>query len=675
MKSIRHLLLAKAFLCTIAVAHAQSASIEIHVAPNGDDAATGTADHPVRTLAQAQKLVRARNADRDVTVILADGTYSLSAPLVFRQDDGGNGHLVIWRAANGAHPVLSGGIAVTDWRPSRAGKGIWEADIPRGIDSRQLWVNDHLAEMARTELPRSAVRFSETGIIINDDRLPDLASLPQQDRIEVEGTGYFTDRFSPVARVERRTLVMQQPAWGNNNWGYDTLAKPYGPEYARLYLRNSLAFLDAPNEWFLDPDQGKLYYRPAAGTDMASAKVMLPRLDHLISISGSYEKPVRDLRFEGLRFSYTSWMGPSTDQGYANQQSGAFLAGPLDARPGDALETCSWGCPGFETRRNEWSQIPAAVQVSAAERITFARNIFAHLGQVALGIGNNADANASGVGLGAHAIEVSGNVFTDLAAGAILAGGVRRDAHHPSERGQANRQVLIQNNRIHKVSQDYMDNSAILSTYVDRALILHNDISDAPYDGIDIGWGWGMNDPGGNPAYRIRERGYYDYPANLVYTEPTTHRDVMVAYNRLHAIKTHYEDGGAIYNLSASPDTVIAENYVYDIPDHIALYLDEGSRYITVRDNVVKGARLWLNVNTVKSFFPQRISPDNKAVGNWHDTTETGGMWTTYQNNLILDDHLVTDGNWPAAAQRVMANAGVEESANLPDYPLDGATE
>jgi hypothetical protein len=669
MNGMQALFLLSALGSTAPAATIGPQSITFHVSPTGDDRGPGDAQHPFRTLARAQQAVREEAGKRDVVVVLANGEYRLSAPLAFSPLDGGrNGHLVTWAAAPGALPVISGGMRVGDWRPSRVGRGIWEADVPKGSDTRQLWVNGHLAQMAQAEIPRDAVTFSETGITLKDGRFPDIEEWGDRNRLEVEGAGYFTDRFSPVARVEGRTLVMEQPAWGNNNWGYDTLAKPYGPEHAHLYLRNSLGLLDEPNEWAIDADAGTLYYKPAEGVSMEKANVVLPRLDHLVSVSGSYVDPVRDITFKGLRFSYTSWMGPSSEQGYANQQSGAFLAGPLTARPADALTTCSWGCPGFETRRNEWSQIPAAVQVSAAQRITFEGNVFAHLGQVALGIGTNKDANASGIGLGTQAIEVRGNVFTDLSGGAILVGGVRRDAHHPSQPGQANRQVTIANNRIANVSQDYRDNSAILSTYVDGALILHNDISGAPYDGIDIGWGWGMNDPGGNPAYRIRERGYYDYPANLVYTEPTTHRDVVVAYNRLHDIKRHYEDGGAIYNLSASPGTVIAENYIYDIGDHIALYLDEGSRYVTVRNNVVKGAGRWLNANTVHSFLPQRITIDNKAIGNWHDTTEVGGIWNDYLNNHILDDHLVKGGAWPDAARKVMENAGIEKSVALPTY-------
>ena len=97
-------------------------------------------------------------------------------------------------------------------------------------------------------------------------------------------------------------------------------------------------------------------------------------------------------------------MGPSSNDGYADQQSGAFLKGRSAARPRDAHLTCVWGCSEFESRRNEWSQMPAAVQVSAAERVVFDQDVFAHLGQIALGIGNIADVHATGVGLGARSI-------------------------------------------------------------------------------------------------------------------------------------------------------------------------------------------------------------------------------------------------------------------------------
>ncbi|HEY0686756.1 MAG TPA: right-handed parallel beta-helix repeat-containing protein [Steroidobacter sp.] len=644
-------------------------TVTFNVSPQGDDAGDGSASRPFKTLTRAQQAVRSVNSNANVVVVLADGIYRLAEPLHFTAADGGqDGNNVTWQAAANASPVVAGSVPVTGWKVSDATKQIYVAEVPAGTDTRQLWVDNRLAKPASIEIPRSVLEFDAEGMTINDPQYDYLAKLPAQHRIEVQATGYFTNRLSPVKSISGRKLLMQQPAWDNNTWGYDTLNAPVGSESAHLLLNNSLAFLTQPNQFYVDPDAGKLYYRPAEGVKPEQMSAELPRLPYLVSIGGTYERPIRDLTFKGIRFSYSSWMGPSSPEGYADQQSGAYLTGVTPGRPKDAYKSCVWGCRVFETRRNDWLQIPAAVQVSAAERIVFDQVVFAHLGQIGLGIGNNDNAHATGVGLGARGVEVKRSVFNDLAGGAILAGGISRDAHHPSTPRMANRNIVITNNRIKTVSQVYMDNSAILSTYVDSALILHNDISDAPYDGIDIGWGWGINDVGGNAVYRVAERGHYDHAENLTYDTPTMHRRVVVAYNRIYDIKTLFHDGGAIYNLSASPDTFISENYIYGIPDRIALYLDEGSRYITMRNNVVDGAGTWLNINTVGSYQPLRTSTDNKAVGNWHTEGKVGGLWDAYNNNLMEGNQVVKGNRWPSEAKRVMENAGIQKEAGVVAY-------
>lgn len=649
--------------------NAQAPSVvEIHVSPTGNDGADGSAAAPVQSLHRARDLARLVNGTANVAIVLADGTYTLDKPLNLRREDGGQvAFVTTWKAADNAHPVISGGRPVTGWRESEAGKGIFEADVPPGHDSRQLWINGALARRASVELPRDALTFSETGITVARNILPDLPAI-DGGRMEIDALGHFTDRISPVERVDGRTMIMRQPAWAHNNWGFDTLARPVLLEHGVVHLVNALGLLTEPGQWYLEPSEGKLYVMPPEDVDIETAEVVLPFLDHLLSISGTYELPVTDLVFEGIRFSYTTWMQPSSRDGYANQQSGAFLVGPLDRRPADALTSATWGHPAFEAYRNDWHQIPGAVQVSAAQRITLRRNIFAHLGQIGLGIGNNADAHASGIGLGTSMINVHENLFFDLAGGAILAGGICRAAHHPEKKGQENAHLEIINNRIHRVGQDFKDNAAILSTYVSGALILHNDISHANYDGIDIGWGWGINDVGSNPSYMIPSRPHYDHPENQIYHTPTTHRDVVVAFNLIHDVKRHYKDGGTIYNLSASPGTIIAENYLYDLHQQIGLYLDEGSRYITIRNNVVKDAGDWLFVNAINDHFPKRITRDNVATGNWHDSDKTWGQWTVYQNNIISEDHLVTDDNWPSEAVAVMERAGIQPDAKVPEY-------
>lgn len=664
---MRHALVSVAALGLVlaGAAHAQTRwdhpKTEFHVSPAGDDRAAGDARHPFRTLQRAQQAVRGANGSGDVIVFLADGVYALDKPLQFTRADGGQGDFdVTWTAEPGAHPVLSGGIPVGGWTLANPARGIYVADIAKGIDTRQLWVNDKLAERARIEIPRTDVTFSESGLTIARPPV-DLAGLSDVRRVEIESQGFFSARFSPVDSIEGNRLVMQQPAWSNNIWGYDSVPYPFHPEWAHLILENNLAFLTRPGQWYVDPAAGKLYYKPRAGEDMKTLKAVLPRLSVLVSLAGTPDNPLRDLTISNLTFAYSTWLGPSSPEGFASQQSGAFLTGKAALYPKDVLTVCKTGCPEFESVRNTWRQTPAAVQVAAARHIVFDHNAFVHLGQYALGIGNDADANLSGQGLATADITVSRNVFTDLAGGAIESGGVQPDAHHPSDSRLTNRQLVVADNLIQNISKDYKDNAAILSTYVWNAVIIHNDISGAPYDAIDVGYGWGYVDAGGNPNYRARQHGYDT--GNPVYDTPTTHRDVFVGFNRVYKVKQLFSDGGAIYNLGACQDCVVAENHVFDIGRRIALYFDEGSRGLTARDNVVEGASEWLNVNTAHSALPLRTTVDNTATGNWHDTTGVGGIWTAYQNDIIADDHLVSDGKWPQAARQVMANAGIDPSA------------
>jgi hypothetical protein len=635
--------------------------VVIHVSPQGSDAGDGSAEHPFRSLPRAQVAVRMFNLDHDVTVQIADGIYRLDAPLRFTAEDGGhNGFTVRWEGTKGAYPVISGSIPVGGWRIADAQRGIWSAAIPASPDPRQLIVNGRLAPRAAIEVSRRAFEFREWGLEIVDPAWRFLADLPDQRRIEVEGTGWFTDRHAMVDRIEGARIFMQQPGWRNNLIGYDTIARPVSLEAAHLFFVNSLAFLREPGQWFADPGKGLLYYKPRPGDDMAAIQVELPRLQSLLSIAGSYDRPITDLQFRRLTFRGTSWLGPSGPEGYASQQSGSFLAGQVPEYPADPMRDCSWGCRPFEAMRNRLRQQPAAVQVAAATRVVFDDDRFSELGQVALGIGNNRDANDSGVGLGATAIDVTRSTFTDLAGGAIMVGGIVPDAHHPSRPEMGVRDILIRNNRISDISRDYREQAAILVTYATGAVIMNNDVSDAPYDGIDVGWGWGANDPGGSPAYRTTDRGYYDQAGNLTYDTPTILRDTVVVANRISRVKQWYPDGGAIYHLSADPGALIAENYIRDVPGGIALYLDEGSRYVTVRNNVVENVGVWLNLNSQDFLLPRRTALDNTASGNWYNSGRTTGSWTKYLNNSLVGNVTVKPNYWPAGARAVIARSGVQ---------------
>ncbi|MFG3299630.1 ricin-type beta-trefoil lectin domain protein [Micromonospora chersina] len=632
-----------------AAAPAAAATTILYAAPSGTGS-TCSVSQPC-SLTAAQAAVRSRNAamSGDIVVELADGVYRLAAPLrLTAADSGTNGYTVVWRAAASTRPVISGARAVTGWSLADAGKNIWRASVGAGIDSRQLYVNGAVATRARTAVNRSDFTFTTTGMRFSSGALSYLNNLANQSRVEVESVGSFTDRYSPVQSIAANFLTMQQPAWNNNTFGYDTLSRPHraGP----LYLGNAYEFLDSPGEWYLDPGSGALSYIPLAGQDMATVSVELPVLPSLVDIGGTYDAPAHHIAFNGITFSGTSWLGPSSNQGFADQQTGAHITGTW-ARPADALTSCQEGCQLFEATRPSWSQMPAAVQVSAANTITFSDSRFVNLGQTAVGIGNDANAHASGVGLGASNITITRSEIARSSAGGIVVGGVRADAHHPGDSRMVNRDITISDNRIHDLGVDYRGVVSVLSTYVTTSTVSHNEVYNMPYTGMSVGYGWGANDAGGSTEYA--NRGLYNYQPR--YTTSTTASNNRLIGNYVHDVMQQMTDGSCIYTLSANPNGLISDNYCLRTNGWFGLYFDEGSRFYTARTNVFSATGTWATAN----YWGGENMGNFTVTGNW-STNGSSNVTNGDRGNVVSGNTTVTNNSWPSGAQAVMASAGVQ---------------
>ncbi|MBK3563858.1 DUF1349 domain-containing protein [Streptomyces sp. MBT62] len=626
-----------------------AAGTTLYASPSGSGT-TCSASLPC-SLTQAKTNVRAINSSMtaDITVELADGTYRLSAPLTFTSADSGTGgYTVTWKAALGARPVITGAQKATGWTVQDSAKNIWKADVGTGFDTRQLYVDGVLATRARAALTRSDLTATTTGYTFTSSSLSYLNSLAQPGRTEIHGIGSFTDRYAPVTGISGGTITMAQPSWNNNTFGYDTLTSPYrsGP----LYIENAYEFLDTAGEWYLDTTTGTLYYKPLSGQDMSTADVEVPKLQSLIGVGGTYASPATHIAFSGLQFSGTSWLDPTTG-GYASQQTGAYLSGTWD-RPSDALTSCQSGCQLFEATRPHWNQMPAAVQVSAADHITFTGNRFTLLGQDGLGIGNDANAHTSGVGLGADTITATGNVFTQDSGGGIVVGGIQADAHHPSDSRMTNQNITLSNNLIHDVALDYRDMSSILVTYVNGATVSHNEVYNLPYSGLTIGYGWGTNDVGGSPDYVTR--GLYNYQPT--YTTATTAANNHITDNYIHDIMQQMNDGGCMYTLSASPGSTFERNYCHNNSSYFGFYHDEGSRDFTDTNNVFRNTGRWSQQNSSSTNHTGGLT----LTDNWTGTNSTNITNSDGRGNTVSGTVYVSDGNWPSGAKTVMANAGIQ---------------
>src|SRR5690606_31355097 len=170
-----------------------------------------------------------------------------------------------------------------------------------------------------------------------------------------------------------------------------------------------------------------------------------------------------------------------------------------------------------------------------------------------------------------------------------------------------------------------------------------------PYTGLSIGYGWGANEPGGSTHYA--DRGLYDFQPR--YTTPTTASGNRLVGNYVHDVMQQMTDGGCIYTLSWNPGAVISDNHCLRTNGWFGIYFDEGSRYYTVRNNVLSNTGTWATAN----YWYGENMGDFTVTGNW-STNGSTNVTNGDRGNVVNNNVTVANGAWPAAAQAVITAAG-----------------
>lgn len=263
----------------------------IIVSPGGDDDAPGSLAHPIRTLDRALALSRSHGRP---AILLRAGTYELTQPLHITA---ANAPL---RIANYAQEeaILSGGTRLQlAWRPYR--DGIFQATVPSGITTDQLFINNRRQVLARYP------NFDPNARYLN---------------------GFAADAISPdrVARWNNPAggyiHGLQHSLWGSlhyritgknadntlqyeGGWQISAGGQPMHKEYQ--FVENIFEELDAPGEWFLDKRSSTLYFYPPAGLDLGKATVDIVRLTNLVTVGDASSPHIRNLTLAGLTFRHT----------------------------------------------------------------------------------------------------------------------------------------------------------------------------------------------------------------------------------------------------------------------------------------------------------------------------------------------------------------------------------
>jgi hypothetical protein len=531
-------------LATLLAAHAEAR--EFHVSPQGSDRSVGSEAEPFKTLARARDAVRAVNADmaQDIVVLLHDGTYPVTETIAFdTRDSGRNGHKVIYSAAPGSKPVLSGGTDITGWTPHDKTNGIYEARTVK-TPFRQLYVDGAMAVRARypnresrkDNSPYWACKVPEIPKMrIKNDYWKTCSTVPIGKRAEVEivmishwyhqrirvGTVKTVGNEVEITPASPKGKFTKHPGFYRKNGRIDN---PF-------YFENAREFIDVPYEWYHDAGEGIVYMAFPRGIKPDGVRVEAPVTETLIAVVGTAEAPVRDLEFRGLIFELANWGAPSKE-----------------------------GANMTQAAQNVGGEMPKPMVLARhVERLAFRSNTFRRAGGQGLEL-YNADFS-----------DVEGNTFRSIAANGIIID--RETGRNPTPDKQSVG-VAIWNNQATECGSNYSNGMFLFANNVKGLIVAHNLIHNLPYSAMQIG-----NQPG-----KIQDVGCAQN---------------TIINNHIHHCTQIHGDGGGVYTLGGiQTGTVISGNHIHDIHqpvwdryhvDHI--YLDNFSSKITVKDNVVNGGK------------------------------------------------------------------------------------
>jgi len=283
------------------------AALELHVAPDGNDAFSGKlaeandakTDGPLASLAGARDAIRALKKAGPlpaggVTVHVAAGTYFLDKTFeLTKEDSGTTDSPIVYRAAQGQKVRILGGRPISGFVPYRG--QILKADVAtqgfKGVRFRQLLFDGQRQPMARWPNfdPQNPYGGGWAYIDGKPGKHEDVAnqsttsfhyrksdartwSRPQDGEVFVFPGYNYWNNILPIKNVDAKTCTIE-------------LGSPasYGLTPGdRYYVQGLIEELDAPGEWYLDSSTETLYFWPPE--PLKDQTVSAPVLDTLIAL-------------------------------------------------------------------------------------------------------------------------------------------------------------------------------------------------------------------------------------------------------------------------------------------------------------------------------------------------------------------------------------------------------
>ena len=504
---------------------------------------------PFKTIERAKAAVRLVNAGmkNDIYVYLRQGEYDLRTPVIFGTVDGGtNGHRVIYSAYKHENVLVSGGLKVTGWKLFDKSRNIYAATLASTADSRQLYVNGLRATRARSiGNEKRRITADSIGHLTSD---VSMLKWKNPSDIECVYREIWTNPrcgIASILQVNDTTvrIKMKQPGWMNcRNKGITSTRTPW-------YFENAYELLDEAGEWYLDKSgaiagtPNTLFYKPQSWESMTNDKFVLPLAEKLFVLKGeSAEKPVSNLRFEGLKFSYTTWLRPNSERGHSDAQNNVLR----ENKTGDG-ESMADG---------------AALTLQYAHNVDVSGCSFTQLGCAGINMYAGCQNNS-----------IQRSLFYDLSGTAIQMGDYKnwKDTLSENSYNPANPAFVLKGNKvldnhIECCGVEYRSATGIAAAFPVDMLIKGNTILNMPYSGMHIGWGWTT-------------------------VPQTVMKNNVITQNDVENVMLELADGGSIYTLGGNTKdkwSYITENYMNRVMWGQCVYMDNGSSFYKIDNNVYK---------------------------------------------------------------------------------------
>ena len=539
------------------------AEIRFYVAPSGSDAQNGTSPaQPFLTVQRAQQAVRELKQrgqlTEPITVYLSEGVYPISEALKFTPEDSGTETCPItYKAAQGEKALLSGGRKVTGWKRYKG--NIWVATLPEVQAGewwfRQLYVNGNLRGRARTPnqgvfevkattdttTSQRSYQVASDSFVFNTGDLDPKWKHPENGEAIIYH--YWTDTHLPIKAIDGKRNVI--------SFGYPSgkvFRDGFEGDLARYVVENIYEALDLPGEWVLERSTGRLFYMPLSGEDMASAEVIAPATEELISIKGDplNGKFVEYLNFEGLGLAYSNFNLPWGD---CNNAQGS-------------------------------ASVSACVNLSGARNCSFDRCSLRNLGTFGFELFDGCTFN-----------RFTCNTLEQIAAGGFRLRGVEPGGN-PALRTGNN---TISDNTIDYYGLTYPSAVGVLVMHSDCNTVAHNLIHHGDYTGISVGWSWSYlrSAARGNRIEQnhIHDIGYNNLLSDMggIYTLGLS-PETVISNNLVHDVNANRYGGWGIYTDEGSTSILIENNIVYHTK--FGTFNIHYAKDLVVRNNIFALGRL-----------------------------------------------------------------------------------